>query len=150
MADQPMMARLGEAIACGDRDATRSALEALWEELGEHGGPLHRCAVAHHLADLQDAAHDELAWDLRALAAAGELTDDQLTEAGVAGPVPALLPSLHLNVAEAYRQTGDVAAARRHLAHGEAAAYALAADGYGMTIRRGLQALAARLGLPRA
>ena len=45
----------------GERDAARRVLEALWEDIGgEDGDPLHRCAVAHAMADVQDDPADEL------------------------------------------------------------------------------------------
>ncbi|MGW3068526.1 hypothetical protein ACWDA8_34880, partial [Streptomyces sp. NPDC001130] len=34
--------------------------------------PLHRCTLAHYLADTHDDPEDELAWDLRALSRARE------------------------------------------------------------------------------
>ena len=68
------MTRIGEGIALsqrGERDAARRLFTMVWADIGgEDGDPLYRCALAHSMADVQDAAHDELVWDLRALAAA--------------------------------------------------------------------------------
>jgi hypothetical protein len=46
-------------------------------------GKLHgdRVSVAHWLGDLQDDAHAELAWDLRALEAARSVTDERARQA---------------------------------------------------------------------
>lgn len=52
------------------------------------------------MADVQDEMHEELLWDLRALAAADLLTDQRVARAGVAGSVAGLYPSLHLNLGE--------------------------------------------------
>lgn len=141
-------ARLGRALELvgrGERDQARALLAALWDELDGDGDPVARCLVAHHLADQQDDPHDELTWDLRALAAADELTPEALQQAGAVGTVAGLYPSLHLNLGEDHRKLGDLPAARRHLDLGRAASPALGDDGYGQLVRRGLDGLAARL-----
>ncbi|TDC54213.1 hypothetical protein E1212_03545 [Jiangella ureilytica] len=131
------------AVAVGhteSRPAARSQLTVLWESLDElGGGRLHRCVLAHHLADLQDDAADELAWDLRALAAAS----DGFGDAGF--DVREFAASLQLNVADAYRRLGDVASARTHAALALAACDDLDDDGYGRMIRAGVARLAERI-----
>jgi hypothetical protein len=139
------MARIGAAIELGqrgEREATRAAFAELWEQVTE---PLHRCAVAHAMADVQDDVRQELDWDLRALDAAHSVTDEDTTEAGMPGGAAAMLPSLHLNVGDAHRRLGDLESARRHAKLGLAAASALSDDGYGRGIRVGLKRLAGRL-----
>jgi hypothetical protein len=72
-----IMTRIGQVVMllhAGDREEARARFTALWTEIGEQGDPLHRCTVAHYLADTQDDPEDELAWDLRALRAADALT----------------------------------------------------------------------------
>ncbi|MGW6741746.1 hypothetical protein ACWGDX_13630 [Streptomyces sp. NPDC055025] len=67
------MTRIGQAVMLfhgGDREEARNRFGALWTEIGEAGDPLHRCTLAHYMADTQDDPGDELAWDLRALTAA--------------------------------------------------------------------------------
>ncbi|WP_202449685.1 hypothetical protein [Streptomyces sp. SID4917] len=67
------MTRIGQAAMLlhgGDREEARNRFGALWTEIGEAGDPLHRCTLAHYMADTQDDPGDELAWDLRALTAA--------------------------------------------------------------------------------
>ena len=90
------MAEVGRGMAlsqAGERDAARRVLEALWEDIGgEDGDPLHRCAIAHAMADVQDDPADELTWDLRALAAADLVSDGRAAEAGMAAPAAALYP----------------------------------------------------------
>ncbi len=141
-------ARLGQAIGLagrGERDHARDLLTDLWDELTDGDDAVRRCAIAHHLADVQDDPHDELLWDLRALAAADALTPEALDRAGATTSIAGLYPSLHLNLAEDYRKLGDLPAARRHLELGQQARPALADDGYGHMIGRGLDSLAARL-----
>ncbi|MET7339451.1 hypothetical protein [Nonomuraea sp. NPDC005650] len=42
--------------------------------------------LAYSMADVQDDVHQELMWDLRALAAVGQITDEWVAQTGV--PVP--------------------------------------------------------------
>jgi hypothetical protein len=144
----PVMTRIGEAIALGQqgrRAEARTAFADIWAEVGDGGEPLHRLTVAHHLADVQDHPGDELDWDLRALEAAEAVTDDAASAAGATGPVAAFYPSLHLNLGEDYRKLGDLDAARRHLDLGRQAVSLLGDDPYGAMIKNGLDRLAERL-----
>jgi hypothetical protein len=149
MSDAPdaMMARIHEAMlaAGGDREAARARFQALWEAIGPEGDPLHRVALAHHMADVQDDPAQAIAWDERALAAADRLGDDRARSHHESLSVQAFYPSLHLNLAEGHRRLGDTEAAHRHLALGRRALDALPDDGYGRLIRGGLDRLAARL-----
>lgn len=142
-----MMARIHEAMlsAGGDRAAARARFQALWETIGPAGDPLHRVALAHHMADVQDDPAEAIAWDERALAAADSLSDDRARAHHETLSVQAFYPSLHLNLAEGHRRLGNPDAARRHLALGLHALDALPDDGYGRLIRGGLDRLAARL-----
>jgi hypothetical protein len=143
-----VMARVGEGIAlsqAGDREGARQLFAGLWDQMGPDGDPLHRCAVAHWMADLHDDPAQELTWDLLALVAADSLTADRAAEGGVTTPVTALYPSLHLNIGEAYRKLDEEELARRHLTLGLAAVGALPEDGYGNMIRAGLAGLGQRL-----
>lgn len=142
------LARVAAAVGRGlrgDRSTARCALAELWAEIGPAGDPLHRCAVSHAMADVQDDPAAGLEWDLRALAAAAAVSADRARLAGIAGPVEGLLPSLHLNVGEAYRKVGNRHAARRHLRSGRDACWALGDDGYADQVRLGLGGLADRL-----
>ncbi len=144
-----VMARIGEGIALrerGERGAARDLFAQVWSEIGgENGDPFHRCALAHSMADVQDDVHEELAWDLRALAAADLLTNERAARGGVAGSVAGFYPSLHLNLGECYRKLGEVDRAREHLDRGRASVDALGNDGYGQMIKGGLDQLADRL-----
>jgi hypothetical protein len=142
------MAAVGEGIELnqrGERDAARQHFAQLWQRLGPDGDPLHRCAIAHSMADTHDDPHEELTWDLRALEAAESLTDERVQQAGVPGTVAGFYPSLHLNLGDVYRRLGDTERAREHLALGQAATDALADDGYARMIRTGLDRLGERL-----
>lgn len=146
-----VMKRVGEGIdlcQSGDHEAARCVFAELWDEIGgERGDPLHRCALAHSMADVQDDVHDELLWDHRALEAADLVSDERAAAAGVMSHVAGFYPSLHLNLGECYRKLGDGNLARRHLVAGQAAVSALPDDGYGRMITSGLRRLAERLAL---
>ena len=122
----------------GARADARRRLTDLWERVGPDGDPLHRVTLAHFLADLQDDVRAELRWDERALAAAGDLTDERAQQYAAALRVRGLLPSLHLNLADCLRRLGDAPGARQHLAEAESSIDELADDDYGRMIRAGL------------
>ncbi|GAA3308454.1 hypothetical protein [Streptomyces cinereospinus] len=159
-APDAVMTRIGQVVMlhhAGDREEARHRFLRLWTEIGEDGDALHRCTLAHYMADTQDDPSDELAWDLRALGAAEELTDERLAAHGGApadgdapGPgalaVRALYPSLHLNLAADYVKLGHADAARTHLRRARTAADALADDPYGEGVRAAIGRLELRLG----
>ncbi|MEV0641421.1 hypothetical protein AB0I77_42160 [Streptomyces sp. NPDC050619] len=148
-APDALLTRIGQVVIlhhAGDREEARHRFLDLWAEIGEDGDPLHRCTLAHYLADTQDDPFDELAWDLRALTAAEELIDDRLAEHEGALAVRALSPSLHLNLAADYVKLGRAEAARTHLRRARGAADALAEDSYGDGVRAAISRLELRLG----
>ena len=153
-APDALLTRIGQVVMLhhgGDREEARERLLGLWAELGEDGDPLHRCTLAHYLADTQDDPTDELAWDLRALSAADELTDGRETgdpdDVGQEGPssVRGFYPSLHLNLAADYIKLDRPDAARTHLRRARAACTVLADDGYGNGVRAAIGRLELRL-----
>ncbi|GAA2285395.1 hypothetical protein GCM10010234_25370 [Streptomyces hawaiiensis] len=140
-----MLTRIGQVVMlhhAGDREEARHRFLGLWAEIGEHGDPLHRCTLAHYLADTQDDPADELAWDLRALTAAEEAREEALAVTAVA----ALSPSLHLNLADDYVRLGRGDAARTHLRWAREAATALTDDGYAEGVWAAIERLESRLG----
>ncbi|MFJ5062755.1 hypothetical protein ACIP96_25525 [Streptomyces nigra] len=149
-ASEAVLTRIGQVVIlhhAGDREEARRRLLDLWTELGADGDPLHRCTLAHYLADTHDDPTDELAWDLRALTEA--------ESAGGAGPtdgprsVPALkalYPSLHLNLAADYVKLDRAEAARAHLRRARGAAGALGDDSYGAGVRAEIRRLERHLG----
>ncbi|MGW0712296.1 hypothetical protein ACWD4G_41205 [Streptomyces sp. NPDC002643] len=163
MAVDGMMTRIGQVVMlhhAGDREEARERFLGLWAEIGEDGDPLHRCTLAHYMADTQDDPYDELAWDLRALSAAGELTDARAAEGSPSAEehrdglaARAFYPSLHLNLAADYAKLDRQEAARSHLGLARAAIGTLDDnghnDGYGAAyddgIRTALTRLAAQL-----
>lgn len=137
-----VMAAIGVAVErgrAGDQAGARQSLARLWETVGEQGDALHRCTIAHYLADLQDSVTDELAWDQRALAAVTGLSDERARRYRDSWQVRAFLPSLRLNLADAHRRLGDFAEARRQLAAAAVDLDALADDAYGSMIRGGIE-----------
>ncbi|MFE1754381.1 hypothetical protein ACFW88_28210 [Streptomyces anandii] len=148
-ASDAVMTRIGQSVMlhhAGDREEARGRLLDLWTEIGEDGDPLHRCTLAHYMADTQDDPADELAWDLRALSAAEELTADRPAGHEDASAARALYPSLHLNLAADYAKLGRREAARTHLRRARTAAAALDTDTYGAGIRTAIRRLETRLG----
>ncbi len=138
MTDPPVYATVREGIALreqGRSPEARALLEGLVEEVEGGDDAYAKVFLAHSLADVQEDPHDELGWDLRALAFMDELTDERAVERGNPGGRNALLPSLHLNLAVDYRRLGDDANARRHFEIGQAHLGALADDEYGDSIR---------------
>jgi len=134
-----LLTRIGQVVMLhhgGDKEEARDRLLAMWAEVGESGEAVHRCTLAHYLADTQDDPSDELAWDLRALTAAQESP----------GAVRSLYPSLHLNLAADYERLGRPDAARTHLRAARVAARGLGEDGYSSGVREAIERLAGRLG----
>src|SRR4030088_1701405 len=132
----------------GDRAAARARFSELWNEIGEDGDPLHRCALAHYMADVRDDPAEELEWDLLALRAADSLTDDRAKTYHASLAVQGFYPSLHLNLGEDYRKLGDLAVACEHLELARAKLDALGENDYAAAIRAALDGLAERLGKP--
>jgi hypothetical protein len=130
----------------GDRAGAYETFSALWAEIGAEGDPLHRVALAHHMADVCEDPAEELEWDLRALAAADSLTDSRAQEYHSSLAVRGFYPSLHLNLGEDYRKLGEPAAAREQLALAREKLDALSDDDYAAGIRLALDDLAGRLG----
>ncbi|MEU9605831.1 hypothetical protein [Streptomyces sp. NPDC048057] len=142
------MTRIGQAAMLlhgGDREEARNRFGALWSEIGETGDPLQRCTLAHYLADAQDDPGDELAWDLRALAAADALAQERPVDREAELALAALYPALHLDLAADYVQLQDLSAARLHLARARGASGALRDDGYGRGVRAAIARVARRL-----
>jgi hypothetical protein len=142
MAEIVAAVELGRA---GARAEARRRLTDLWERVGPEGDPLHRVTLAHFLADLQDDVRAELHWDERALAAAGDLTDERAQQYDAALRVRGMLPSLHLGVADCLRRLGDAPGARQHLAAAASSVDELADDDYGRLVRTGLEHVRAAL-----
>ncbi|WP_405595932.1 hypothetical protein OG741_06860 [Streptomyces sp. NBC_01410] len=154
MTEQPeasgdaVVTRIGQAIMLlhgGDREEARNRFGALWSEIGEAGDALHRCTLAHYMADTQDDPGDELAWDLRALAAADGLSEERPARHEAAVEVRAFYPSLHLNLAADYVKLQRPEAARVHLDRARTATDALGDDGYGNGVRAAIERLEGRL-----
>jgi hypothetical protein len=143
-----MMIRISKATAMGlsgDREGARRALDQIWDEIGSDGDPLERVALAHSMADVQGEPLDELSWDLRALEAAGDVTDELMSVRGVAGSARGLYPSLHLNLADVYERLGKRHEAYEHIRRGRSMIDELREDGYKAMIRDALNRIEQRL-----
>ncbi|MER5474615.1 hypothetical protein ABZX90_37430 [Streptomyces sp. NPDC002935] len=147
-APDAMMTRIGQAVMlhhAGDREEARGRFLDLWGEIGDGGDALHRCTLAHYMADTQDDPADELAWDLRALSAAEELSDGGVAEPHQSLAVRVFYPSLHLSLAADYVKLGRSEAARTHLRRARGAVGALGDDSYGDGVRAAIGRLELRL-----
>ncbi|MEU5659831.1 hypothetical protein ABZ802_30030 [Streptomyces sp. NPDC047737] len=147
-----VMTRIGQAIMllhAGDREEARNRFGVIWSEIGEDGDALHRCTLAHYMADTQDDPGDELAWDLRALTAAEGLGEGAAPEPAGEHPdasaVRAFFPSLHLNLAADYLKLQRFEAARLHLDRAWDAAGVLERDDYGGSVRAAIGRMEQRL-----
>ncbi|MFV0130992.1 hypothetical protein ACLGI4_25350 [Streptomyces sp. HMX112] len=143
------MTRIGQTMMLlhgGDREEARNRFGELWDRLGADGAPLHRCTLAHCMADAQDDPDDELAWDLRALSAAESAGAEGAARHGAAVALRALYPSLHLNLAADYAKLRRPDAARVHLDRARAACGVLDDDGYGNGVRAAIDRLERGLG----
>ncbi|MBT2376791.1 hypothetical protein J7E90_05280 [Streptomyces sp. ISL-111] len=133
--EDAVMTRIGQAVMLlhgGDREEARNRFGLLWSELGADGDGLHRCTLAHYMADTQDDPGDELAWDLRALTAAeGLMSGERSAGHRDSLAVQAFYPSLHLNLAADYLKLQRPDAARIHLRQARDAADALKDGGHG-------------------
>ncbi|MGW4324544.1 hypothetical protein ACWEKR_01490 [Nocardia sp. NPDC004573] len=138
----PTMDAITSAVALGHdgrpNDA-RDALLAVWASLGPQGDPLHRCTLAHYLADLYDDAAEALTWNIRALDAADSLSDTRAQDYDRSLRVAAFYPSLHLNLADDYRRLGSFDAAQREIDAARTRLHTLADDGYGAMIRTAIE-----------
>ncbi|MEU0069338.1 hypothetical protein ABZ027_07315 [Streptomyces sp. NPDC006332] len=108
------MEGIGQAVAegrAGDIASARQKLLSLWSTIGATGDPLHRCSLAHYLADLYEDPAQALAWDIRALDAADAVTEQRVQEHHASLHIAGFYPSLHLNLADNYRRLGSFEAA---------------------------------------
>jgi hypothetical protein len=137
----PVMVQITEAVElgrAGDGDAARWRLTKIWGEIGPQGDPFHRCVLAHFAADVQSDVKAELMWDLRALAAAGEVTDERAQHYHGSLSVAGFYPSLYASLADDYRRLGDWQQAQEHLRQAQDAVGVLGNDPYGRLIREGI------------
>ena len=145
LGNQSIMSRIEAAVSLqvqGDRDASRSRLEELWDEPALREDSLCRCILAHYLADLQEDPREELKCDMLALAAADALTDREVTSRYPGFSLNEFYPSLHLNLAEDYRRLGDMPSARRApSSRAQKSVDVLPSGGYGAMIRGGIAPL---------
>lgn len=126
----------------GDVESARRDLLAIWERTGVLGDALHRCTLAHYLADLYDDPARALMWDVRALDAADALTDERAQAHHASLEVAGFYPSLHLNIADNLRRLGAFDAASEHIGAAHRYASDLPDDAYGNGIRSALRGVA--------
>ncbi|MFJ4774524.1 hypothetical protein ACIP88_36390 [Streptomyces uncialis] len=141
----PTMEAIGEAVTEGRTGNTHSArhqLLDLWSQIGVTGDPLHRCSLAHYLADLYEDPAQALAWDVRALDAADAVTERRVQEHHADLHIAGFYPSLHLNLADNYRRLGSFDAATEHINAAKGHALNLRQDAYGASLCTALDEVA--------
>ncbi|MGV9322995.1 hypothetical protein [Streptomyces sp. NPDC003660] len=141
----PTMEAIGKAVEAGragDTAAAREELLRLWTTIGVTGDPLHRCSLAHYLADLYEDPAQALAWDIRALDAADALTEQRVQEHHADLHTAGFYPSLHLNLADNYRRLGSFEAATEHIDTARSHAPDLPAGPYGDLVRGAIKGVA--------
>jgi hypothetical protein len=116
-AESEILLAVGE-LADGRTTRARQRLCALWDRDDDFDDPdcivVHRSAIAHWLADTQSDVESALAWDERALGEAELLPDRHVPFAGTARTVAAMLPLLHVEVAQGHRRLDPARGAREH------------------------------------
>ncbi|MEU7240104.1 hypothetical protein [Streptomyces sparsogenes] len=141
----PTMEAIGHAVTegrAGDTASARRKLLALWSATGVTGDPLHRCTLAHYLADLHADPAQALAWDIRALDAADAVTEQRVQQHHAGLRLAGFYPSLHLNLADNYRRLGSFEAATEHIAAAAKHAPDLPQDSYGDLLRTAIREVA--------
>lgn len=141
----PTMEAIGQAVTEGRTGNTLSARQKLlnlWSAIGVTGDPLHRCSLAHYLADLYEDPAQALAWDVRALDAADAVTEQRVQEHHASLHIAGFYPSLHLNLADNYRRLGSFDAATEHINAAKEHAPHLPQDAYGGFLRTALDEVA--------
>lgn len=136
------MEAIGSAVALGrqgERVSARRALLAIWQQMGPVGDPLHRCTLAHYMADLHEEPAEALIWDVRALDAADSLTDDRAQQHHANLQVAGFYPSLYLNIADNLRRLSAFEAAANYIDKAKQHSSALTEDHYGTIIRTAIR-----------
>ncbi|MDT0453154.1 hypothetical protein [Streptomyces hesseae] len=141
----PIMEAIGQAVTegrAGDIASARQKLLSLWSAIGITGDPLHRCSLAHYLADLYEDPAQALAWDVRALDAADAVTEQRVQEHHAGLHIAGFYPSLHLNLADNYRRLGSFGAASEHINAAKEHTANLSEDPYGDLLRGAIHEVA--------
>lgn len=147
------MAAIGQAVTRGrdgDGDGARRELLKIWDDIEVTGDPVHRCALAHYLADLYDDPAASLVWDERALAAATDATaraaQDPTDGHIAAAQVNGFYPSLHLNLADDHRRLGAFDTADEHAATARELVSSLSEGPYAEQLRVWIDQIAELIG----
>lgn len=111
----------------GNNAGALKLFQQAWEEAA---GDVEKYIAAHYIARHQDSIAGKLKWDQTALHLALEINDDN---------TKAALPSLYLNVAKCYEDVNDLENASIHYASALTFSNALAGDGYGNMIKKGIE-----------
>lgn len=148
-APDPTMEAITAAVLTGREgrtDTARTELLTIWSRIGTDGDALHRCTLAHYLADLYDHPAEALIWDVRALDAAQALTDERAQRHHAELRMTGFLPSLYLNMADNLRRLRAFDSAADQLTQADRHRSALPTDAYGDMIRTALDEVRLAIG----
>ena len=112
--------------------APQEAMALFLQAWNKAATDLEKATAAHYVARHQPSPADKLEWDITALQHATAAID--------AEDAKPLLPSLYLNVAKGYEDTGARTKAGEYYRMSLAHAAVLPDDGYGAMIRKGIAA----------
>ena len=116
-----------QAEAAGRNEDAHNLFMQAWEACTDD---FEACVAAHYVARHQ-SPEDALHWNQVALARAEAVGDKR---------VQGFYPSLYLNLGHSYEVIGNVAEAKRHYELAAERVGDLAADPYGNTVRKGIEA----------
>jgi hypothetical protein len=110
----------------GERTKAAELFARAWEQAESD---FEKFTAAHYVARHQPGTAEKLAWDQTALSFALKVEGDAIKGA---------YPSLYLNIAKGYEDTGHTAEARKNYETAQSYTSYLNADGYGNMIRNGI------------
>lgn len=143
-AHDEIMSRITASVIkgrAGDSESALVELLSIWDGIGVGGDPFHRCTLAHYLADLFEHPAQALMWDVRALDAADEFTDQRARQFESSLQVAAFYPSLHLNIADNLRRLSAFDSAQEHIDAARRASSSLGDDDYGRFIKSSIDSV---------
>lgn len=116
-----------ELHGCGDDEAAAVLFNTAWNIATDD---IEKFTAAHYVARVQLTLMDKLNWDMIALSHALKVQDP-----GVQGS----MPSLYLNIAKGYEDTGDLKEARKYYNLALLHCDKLVSDGYSRMIKAGIE-----------
>jgi hypothetical protein len=127
--DNPIIQLCAEGMLMegrGEPEKAAGLFKQAWEQAESD---FEKFTAAHYVARHQPGTAEKLSWDQTALSFALKVEGDAIKGA---------YPSLYLNIAKGYEDTGNTADARKNYEMAQSYTSYLDADGYGNMIRTGI------------